>query len=73
MAALLRHVHRQHDSIHEAIFADVRDGNVDQTLVSTLLNVNRELLNCQLWLLIALGNYHLPGEQAADLEQIPAA
>jgi len=73
MAALLQHVHRQHDSIHEAIFADVRDGKVDQTLVSTLLNVNRELLNCQLWLLIALGNYHLPEEQAADLEQIPAA
>jgi phosphate:Na+ symporter len=73
MAALLQHVHRQHDSIHEAIFADVRDGNVDETLVSTLLNVNRELLNCQLWLLIALGNYHLPEEQAADLEQIPAA
>ncbi|MGI9341793.1 MAG: Na/Pi cotransporter family protein [Gammaproteobacteria bacterium] len=72
LAALLQQLHRRHDMIHETVFSDVRDRHVDETLVSTLLNVNRELMNCQFWLLMSLASYHLTEEQAADLEQIPA-
>ncbi len=64
---------KHHGAIHDAIFADVRANAVGEALVSTLLNVNRELMNCQLWLVLALGSYHLAKEQAEDLEQVPIA
>jgi len=61
---------RRHDAIHENIYSDVREERVDESLVSTLLNVNREMYTCQLWLVLALADYHLPLEQAGQLEQL---
>lgn len=73
LVAVLQVLQKHHGAIHDAIFADVRAGTVEETLVSTLLNVNRELMNCQLWLVLALGSYHLAKDQAEDLEQVPIA
>ena len=70
LVSAISRVYQSHDEVHETIVADVRSGRVSESLVSTLLNVNRELLNCQLAMVFALGNYHLPGLQAKDLEQV---
>ena len=70
LVAMIAEVFRCHDNIHNNIVEDVRSGKVSETLVSTLLNVNHELLNCQLWMVFALGNFHLPELQANDLEQV---
>ncbi|MGI9308023.1 MAG: Na/Pi cotransporter family protein [Gammaproteobacteria bacterium] len=62
---------KRHDTLHEEIYADVRQDNVSEMQVSSLLNVNRELLTSNRTLLIALGDYYLEKERAEDLERMP--
>ncbi len=70
LVAAVSRVYQKHGGVHETIVGDVRNGKVSEVLVSTLLNVNRELFNCQVGMLFALGEYHLPRLQAKDLEQV---
>lgn len=71
LADLLRGVEKRHDEFHERIYADVRDDSIDENQVSTLLNVNRELLTAQRSLTFALGEYHLERSHFEDLERLP--
>jgi len=71
LATEMKRQRERHDEIHKSIYNDISDGRVAQTLVFTLLNVNRELMNCQFWLLLALGSFHLSETQAEDLAQLP--
>ena len=71
LVAVMQKQRERHDEIHRAIFADISAGRMPQTHVVTVLNVNRELMNCQFWIVMALGSYHLSEAQADDLEQMP--
>lgn len=68
---LLAEAQRQHRRIHEEIYADVRSGRVDQSEVSSLLNIAAELLNSRKGLVRALANYYLSETQAADIAKLP--
>ena len=71
LATILQQVHRHHDSFHEKIYSGIRDEHLDERNISTLLNVNRELLTSARSLLLALGSYYLEKAQAENLEQMP--
>ncbi|MBT8442066.1 MAG: Na/Pi symporter, partial [Gammaproteobacteria bacterium] len=71
LAAVMKRQRERHDDIHRSVYRDISDGGIAQTLVFTLLNVNRELMNCQSWLVLALGRFHLNEGQAEDLQQLP--
>jgi len=71
LAASLQRAQQRHDTVQEAIYSDVRNDRIDESTVSSLLNVNRELLTSSRSLLLALGNYHLDATRQEDLEQIP--
>lgn len=70
LAELLSLVKQQHDSLSSSIYAGVRDDKVDETQVSSLLNVNRELFTSARCLIFALGSYFLPADHAAELERL---
>lgn len=72
LVGILKPLQLRHNAIHETIYTDIQQGIIAKSLVSTLLNVNRELLNCQLWLTYALGEHALLENQAKDLQQVPA-
>jgi phosphate:Na+ symporter len=71
LVSVLQNTYKRHDAIHEDIYTDVRNDEIAQTLVSSLLNVNRELLTSNRALLLALGDYYLDTTAAEDLERIP--
>jgi phosphate:Na+ symporter len=71
LAALLRETHRLHDALHDDIYAGVRENCINQTQVSSLLNVNRELLTSGRSLVFALGDYFLDAARADALERAP--
>lgn len=73
LAALLQLAYCEHESVHEALYADARNHRSSALQVSSLLNVNRELLNACLSLSYALGEYYLEPDHAAALERMPAA
>jgi len=66
-------VHRGHDEIHRTIYADIRKGLLDEGDISSLLNVNRELLASCRSLISAIAAFALPPEQFAVLESLPAS
>ncbi len=72
LAALLGRAHDWHDRLHHEIFDDLRGRRVDDAQVSSLLNVNRELLNCNLSILMALASYYLEPAVAEELGRSPA-
>ncbi len=67
----IQQVHAWHDELHGQIYADVSAGTIPQAETSSLLNVNRELLNSNLSLLTALADFHLTPEQALDFRRLP--
>jgi len=71
LADILKAVHTRHDELHDAVYASVRNNTVSQTQVSSLLNVNRELLISYRALILALGHYFLEPPGAEDLERTP--
>ena len=71
LAAALTDAHRRHDELHDTIYNDMRDQRLAQTQVSSLLNVNRELLNAHRALLLALGGYYLSAAYREHLERVP--
>ena len=71
LAELLTRVHESHERLHKAVYTDVSDSKLAETEISSLLNVNRELLNANVALIMALNEYHLDAGQATALEQLP--
>ncbi|RMF97421.1 MAG: Na/Pi cotransporter family protein [Gammaproteobacteria bacterium] len=67
----IQQVHEWHDQLHGEIYGDVSAGTIPQAETSSLLNVNRELLNSNLSLLTALADFHLSPEQALDFRRLP--
>lgn len=67
LADALKRIGLRHDELHDRIYAGVREDRISQTQVSSLLNVNRELLNSNRSLVLALGDYFLDATQAGDL------
>jgi len=68
---LTQEVHDRHDQLHVDIYADIRERRVPEGDTSSLLNVNRELLNSNLSLISALADFHLPPEKALDFKRLP--
>lgn len=73
LVAAARSVHHRHDELHARIFADIRTGAVRRTDVSSLLNVNREILNSNLALSSALSLFYLDAAQADAFSRLPGA
>lgn len=71
LAAALQAAHRRHDAAHDDVYAGVRDNRIDESKVSSLLNVIRELLRANESLVFALGDYYLDPAEADDLERLP--
>ena len=71
LAELRKAVQRRHDDLHNALYAGVRDDVISETDVSSLLNMNRELLTSSHTLIFALGDYYLDSNRSDDLERIP--
>ena len=65
--------HRAHDELHRTIYADIRGGRVEEEDISSLLNVNREMLTSGRSLLMAIAVYALSPEQSQTLEDLPAS
>ena len=72
-ADLLERINEWHDQLHREVFADIKSGRIDEKDISSLLNVNRELLNSNIALLMALSDYHLDAESSDALKQLPGA
>jgi phosphate:Na+ symporter len=70
---LTQQVHDRHDQLHGDIYSDVRARRVPESDTSSLLNVNRELLNSNLSLISALADYHLSPDKALDFKRLPRA
>ena len=60
-----------HDQIHNEIYNDVHRGRIGAGEISTLLNVNRGMLNANIALLTALAEFHLEPAAADALERLP--
>jgi phosphate:Na+ symporter len=71
LAAAMQRIEKRHSAFHERIYADVRSDRIAESRVSSLLNVNRELLTANRSLLLALGCYYLNAQQQEDLEHLP--
>jgi phosphate:Na+ symporter len=69
----IQEVHRRHDQMHGEIYASIRQGRIGETDISSLLNVNRETLNSNLSLLMALRDFHLEPSQAEIVRMLPGA
>jgi phosphate:Na+ symporter len=70
---VLQAVHEDHDKIHNEIYEDVHRGRIRAGEISTLLNVNRGMLNASIALVAALAEYHLDAGQADALEKLPGS
>ena len=71
LAAAMQRIEKRHSAFHERIYADVRCDRIAESRVSSLLNVNRELLTANRCLLLALGCYYLNAQQQENLEHLP--
>ena len=68
---LFQRARQRHDQLHHDIIEDVRSVQIPDEIISSLLNVNRELLNSNLSLLMALSYFHLDPEQADAIARMP--
>ncbi len=72
-AELLKRVHEWHDQLHRDIINDIAAREIDEAEISSLLNANRELLNSNLSLLMAIKDFHLDAGQSEAFRQLPGA
>ncbi|NND60203.1 MAG: Na/Pi cotransporter family protein [Gammaproteobacteria bacterium] len=70
-AELLGEVRRWHDQLHTDILRDISVHEVDANEISSLLNVNREVLNANVALIMAVKEYHLGPAESEALQQLP--
>ena len=67
----IQRVHVAHDPLHQQIYTDISKGVIGEDEISSLLNVNREILNSNIALLMALKDFHLDAEQARAVSRLP--
>lgn len=72
-AELLERVHGWHDQLHRKIILDISRAQIDEAEISSLLNVNRELLNSNIALIMAIKDFNLDASQAEAFRQLPGA
>lgn len=70
-AYLIKRIKEWHDQLHHEIYADIHREQLADNEISSLLNVNRELLNSNLALAMALQEFSLKEGEAAALNQLP--
>jgi len=70
-AELIGRTHEWHGRLHQEVVADISAGRIGEHEISSLLNVNRELLNSNLALIAALQEYHLDPAASEALNQLP--
>ena len=61
----------RHDKVHEQIYRDIQQGSLTESRISSMLNVNREILISGRALLIAMACYHLDSKQAQAIARMP--
>jgi phosphate:Na+ symporter len=71
LVEVLQAAHEWHDQLHRDIFEDIRAQRISDTEISSCLNVNRELLNSNVSLLMALSHYLLDTAQAESIARMP--
>lgn len=64
-AQLLNRIHSWYEQLHRKIYAGIHEGHLKDQDISTLLNVNRELLNSNTSLVLALQEFNAEKEEAA--------
>ncbi|NNC63400.1 MAG: Na/Pi cotransporter family protein [Gammaproteobacteria bacterium] len=67
----IQEARRRHDQMHREIYISINEGRLRETEISSLLNVNRETLNSNLALLMALRDFHLEASEAETVRQLP--
>ncbi len=72
-AELLKRVHTWHDQLHREVILDISKKRIDEAEISSLLNVNRALLNANIALIMAIKDYHLDAAQSEAFRQLPGA
>jgi len=70
-AELVERVHSWHDQLHRMIVDGVRQRQVRDADTSSLLNVNRELLNSNIAMLMSLTAFHLEPAETEAFRQLP--
>lgn len=70
-ANLIQRTHDWQDQLHREIYADIDRGKLADYEISSLLNVNREVLNSNIALVMALQELLLDEDEAAALNQLP--
>jgi len=68
---VLRRMEARHDQVHEEIYTDISAGKFRTIPISTVLNVNRELLISGKALILALAHYYLDDRQAESIVRLP--
>jgi len=71
LVTVIQEVRRRHDQMHGEIYGSIQRGQLRETEISSLLNVNRETLSSNLALLMALRDFHLDPSQAETVRQLP--
>jgi len=72
-AELLNRVHTWHDQLHREIIQDISKDQIGEAEISSLLNVNRELLNSNIAIIMAIKDYRLDAAQSEAFGQLPGA
>lgn len=67
---LLELAHGGHDHLHREIYSKTAEGALTPDSVSSLLNVNRELLNSHIALIRALQEYHLSSAESEAVDEL---
>lgn len=67
----IQEVRWRHDQMHREIYGSINRGQLRETEISSLLNVDREILGSNLALLMALRDFPLESSQAEAVRQLP--
>lgn len=71
LVEVLQRLHVAHDQMHGEIYTDISGGRVQSRQISSLLNVNREILNSCVAMLMSLKDFHLGEEEAQAFTRLP--
>lgn len=72
-AELLERIHDWHERLHKEVFADIDSSRIGPVEISSLLNVNREILNSNVALLMAIQEFNLKPSESIAIGQLPGA
>jgi len=61
---------KRHDQVHQKIYSDIQHGRLSESRISSVLNVNREILIANRALIVALAYYHLSEQQAVEIARM---